>query len=351
MAEKKEQTEKISKQVEKKVKTKEKEPVIEPNFSSVVSSGSTLLDLAISGGVVRGGGIPGGILMEIFGPPAIGKTALLCEIGGSLERQGGQHNFFDPEARLSTTFANIFDLQLKEDEIQHPDTPLDIFPKIREWEPDKTNVINGCFIDSTAALASDLEMEDKKDEYSRRAKLFSQEFRKTCRVLNKKNLLIAFSNQVREKMDAGAFAEKTDTPGGQAIKFYSSLRLQAKKMASGHKIKNSITYQGKKIEKTVGVGIDINVYKSSIWEPFHSAPVYILFDYGIDDIRANLEFVKKHTNNSIYYVYETKLSNSLEDAILKVEEKDLEEELKTQVIDIWEEIENKFKKDRKSKKR
>lgn len=344
----------LSDQVEEKVhspKEKVEEVKVEPNFNQMIDTGSTLLNLAISGGVVHGGGIPGGgLIMEVFGPPGIGKTSLLCEIAGDVQRKGGEKHFEDPEARLSRTFAEIFDLKMGEDEIGYPDTPIDVFKKMHEWQPKNTDVVNGWFIDSTAALASDLEMENKKDEYSRRAKLFSQELRKAARMIKKKNILIALSNQIREKMDAAAFGEKTDTPGGQALKFYSSLRLKASK-SNPHKITKEISYKGKKLKKTIGVATNIEVYKSSVWEPHHSAPVYILFDYGIDNIRANLEYVKKFTNATVYYAGSNKLSNSMDEAIAQVEEDELEDELEEQVINIWEEIESKFKKQRKNKKR
>lgn len=347
-------SEELSSQVEEKIqqdkKQKKAKPENDSNFNQVVSTGSTLLDLAISGGIVRGGGIPGGILIEIFGPPGIGKTAMLCEIGGAVQRAGGETKFMDPESRLSATFANMFDLKLREDEISFPDTPTDVFKIIDEWQPENSNVINAALIDSTAALASDLEMENKKDEYQRRAKLFSQGFRVACRKIPKKNIIMVCSNQIREKMDTGFGGEKTDTPGGKAMKFYSSLRIKVSK-TSPHKLKRKTHYQGKEVEKTVGISVNMEVYKSSICEPYHVAPVHILFDYGIDDIRANLDFVKKYTDSNMYYANNIKLSNGLDDSILKVEEDDLEDELKEQVINIWSEIEEKFRKKRKEKKR
>lgn len=80
------------------------------SIGTVISTGSTLLDLAISGGRVRGGGIPGGIFVEAFGPPSSGKTVLLCEIAGAIQRQGGEVMFYDPEARLNKKFAEVFQL-------------------------------------------------------------------------------------------------------------------------------------------------------------------------------------------------------------------------------------------------
>ena len=354
--ERKEDTQKLSEQVGDKVKNGGTDNVsgfkpYEGNFKQkLISTGSTLLDLAISGGKAEGGGIPAGILIEIFGSPSIGKTSMLCEIAGDVRRKKGEAVFYDPEARLSREFAQIFDLELKEDEVRHPNTPDDVFNDMYEWQVEDTSIVNGLFVDSTAALASDLEMENKKDEYSRRGKMFSRGFRQSARIIKENNYIMVCSNQIRDKMDSGGFGDKTDTPGGWAIKFYASLRLKAIKQQQ-HKLRREINYKGKKLNKVIGTAITVKVEKSSIWEPFHEAPVYILFDYGIDDIRANLEFTKKFTGSSIFIAGDTKLKNSMEDSITMVEEKELENQLKKQVIGIWHEMQQKFKKERKKKKR
>jgi len=92
------------------------------DFGTIISTGSTLLDLAISGGRVRGGGLPGGILVEAFGPSGSGKTVLLSEIAGAVQRQNGEIMFADPEARLNKQFAAMFGLDLKDDDYSRPDT-------------------------------------------------------------------------------------------------------------------------------------------------------------------------------------------------------------------------------------
>lgn len=320
------------------------------DFSQVISTGSTLLDLAISGGVVRGGGLPGGILVEIFGPPSLGKTSLLCEIAGEVQRKGGENKFFDPEARLRKSFAQIFDLDIEQEQIEHPNTPLDIFPIIREWTPKDASKINGVFIDSTAALISDTEQEDKSDEFSRRAKLFSQECRKSCRTITQKNYLVVASNQVRQKMGATQFQEQTVTPGGEAIPFYSSLRLKLKK-APMSKIFREATIAGKKIKKVIGVTTEVEVYKSSVWVPYGISPIHLLFGYGIDDIRANLQYLKTHTKSTTYKLDDVKLGNSLDEAINAIEQGEMQLQLREAVINLWEEIEDAFKIDRTPKVR
>ncbi len=315
-----------------------------------ISTGSTLLDLAISGGRVRGGGIPGGILVEIFGPSGAGKTVLLCEIAGAVQRQGGEIKFNDPEARLNKQFAQIFDLDLKDADYSTPDLIPEVFGAVRKWEPDDTSKINGMFADSLAALSTDMEMgKDEGDKMGmRRAKEFSEECRKTCRILTKKNILMVCSNQVRQNADAGPYGLKYRSPGGEAIPFYASLRLRC---IGAQKIKEEKTINGKKHTRIIGVETAIEVFKSSVWKPYRQASVFIMFDYGIDDIRANLQFVKQMTKATTYVVGSEKAGVSMADAIAWVEKHGLEEDLKAQTIDLWEAVEEEFEIERKPKKR
>jgi len=318
------------------------------NFGCIISTGSTLVDLAISGGRVRGGGIPGGVLVEIFGPSSSGKTVMLCEIAGDVQRKGGEVMFHDPEARLNTTFAKVFDLDTKEIAYSNPNTVPEVFEAVRAWKPENPKVVNGIFADSLAALSTDMEM-DKEDGDKmgmRRAKEFSEELRKTCRILTRDNLLMVCSNQVRENADPRSF-QKFNTPGGLAIGFYASLRLKTNII---HKHKVDKTYAGKEISRIIGVRAEIEVYKSSIWKPFRTAPITIIFDYGIDDIRENLQFVKGFSKQGVYTIGGKALDKSMEASIRMIEQDKLEHELQEEVIDLWEDIEKKFESERKPKR-
>ena len=316
------------------------------NIGTVISTGSTLLDLEISGARIRGGGIPGGILVEIFGPSGSGKTVLLCEIGGMVQRAGGDLMFRDPEARLNKQFAQMFDLDTSTMKYDCPDTITEVFESVREWEPKTKGMIHGVMTDSLAALSTEAEMEDKDGMGMRRAKEFSQECRKTCRILTKKNFLMVCSNQIRQNSDAGPYAEKYKSPGGEAIPFYASLRLKTSK---GQKIKEKKKIAGKEVTKVVGVETEIEIYKSSVGRPYGKAPVCILFDYGIDDIRTNLQYIKTNTGAAQYVLDEEPIGKSIQEAINFIEENELQKQLKNEVIDLWEEIEKKFKIERKPK--
>ena len=157
--------EKLSKQVKRhSAKPAEIEKPFEGNFNQVISTGSTLLDLAISGGVHHGGGIPGGILVEAFGPNGSGKTVLLCEIAGGVQRAGGEIKFYDPEARLNSQFAKQFDLSVSTSNYSRPSQVPQIFSDIPDWKPENPKLINGIFADSLAALSTDMEMTGKEGD-------------------------------------------------------------------------------------------------------------------------------------------------------------------------------------------
>lgn len=343
----------LSEQVKNHIKSERKQKAEEQdgNFEKTISTGSTLLDLAISGTRVRGGGIPGGILVEAFGPNGSGKTVLLCETAGDIQRKGGQVKFDDPEARLNKTFAQIFDLDTEQILYSTPDTVTEIFTDARKWQPEgKKNVIHGIFTDSLAALSTQLEMEDDEGDKMgmKRAKEFSEQLRRTCRLIKQNNWIMMCSNQVRQNVDAGKYGRQTDAPGGKAMGFYSSLRLC---FNTPEKIKKEVSFHGKKTDRIIGITTMIEVFKSSLDRPYRKAPVTILFDYGIDDVRQNLQFIKDFSKETTYTVNGMKLSNSMEEAIEMVEKRDLELELKEQVIDLWESIEAKFDSNRKHKER
>ena len=333
------------------IKTTEVQPEREYEGSDevVVSTGSTLLDLAISGGRFEAGGIPAGILVEIFGPSSSGKTVLLCEIAGGIQRLGGDIMFRDPEGRLNSQFAKIFDFNVDNVDYGMPDTVTELFEPIRSWKPKTKSKIHGIFADSLAALSTNLELDNEEGDKMgmRRAKEFSEECRKVCRVLTHNNYLMVCSNQLRGIPDAGKYAPKHKSTGGEAIGYYSSLRLKTK---SPVKIAPEKTINGKKVKLPIGIETEVEVFKSSVWKPYRTAPIYILFDYGIDDIRGNLQFLKSMTKDTSYMLRGEKLGVSMADAVKAVEDGNLEQILKVETIALWNEIEDKFKVDRKPKR-
>lgn len=332
------------------------------DYGRVISTGSTLLDLAISGGRVRGGGIPAGIIVEIFGPSGAGKTALLVEAGANAQHKGGRVRVNDPEARLDKEYAELYGLTIdgKFSDYDRPNTVEDMFNNIDSWEVPKDHV--SVFLgDSLAALSTDEELGEKGDKMGmKRAKDFSEGLRKTCRLISTNDKLILFSNQVRDAVDSTGFGPKENTTGGRAIGFYCSLRLRVNPAFPSSKIKKEISLkEGQevskddkkgKLTKIIGIKSTVTVVKSTVDDPYREATVNIVFGYGIDDVRGNLEYLKEIRKLTKYPTID-KDWQSLEKAIEYIETKQYQTQLRDQVIDLWEEIEDRFRQTRTPKMR
>jgi len=311
------------------------------DYTDLVSTGSTLLDLTISGS--KGiGGIPRGIIMEIYGAAGSGKTAILSEIGADAQSKGGQVMFLDPEARLDQEYARIYGIKLDAKDYHRPDQVDEMFDLIAQWQPKNPKMINVVATDSLAALSSSLEMESSDKMGMRRAKLFSEGLRKTARIIANNGWIIACSNQVRE----GQFGETTT--GGRAIPFYASLRIRVNQAG---KIEREIDINGKKVKKALGIESTCYIQKSTVDAPYRDCKIYIRFGYGIDDVMGNLQYVKDMTRNTLYDCFDGKTYQSMERAIMYIEENELQGRLKESVIELWHEVENKFKTNRQPKVR
>lgn len=339
----------ISKQVETETQ-KMPESLPEENLKYIVSTGSTLLNLAILGGRVRGGGIPTGIFVEIYGPEASGKTALLAEIATSTQNQGGEAKYLDVEGRLDREYARIYGMNITEEFIREIQTIPQFFEAIKEWTPARNDVVNTILADSLAALAleGELEQEDKMAA-ARRANKFSEGLRKVKAILSQSNRLLVCSNQVRETIEAMAFGMKEKAPGGRAIAHYASLRIKINPLYKGSKIEFERTHQGVLHKKIVGIMSECTITKSTVDDPYRKAIIPIIFGYGIDDVRGNLVFLKTETGS--FTVGGEEIAKQLEKAIEVVERNNLQGQLKEDVIILWEEIEKLFKTERKPKER
>lgn len=317
------------------------------NFDYMISTGSTLLDLAISGGAVRGGGIPCGVMLELFGPSGSGKTSLMAEMCSSAQARGGNVKILDPEGRLNKEYCEKFGLKIRPEDYERPDTVKEVFDFIEtEWEDDESKVVNIIGCDSIAALSTEMEMEKEDKMGGKRAKEFSAGLRKMARIIAGNNKIVVFTNQERQTM--AAFGPKRTTPGGEAVKYYASLRIR---VSLDKKLEREVVV-AKKEKKIVGIESLCEIVKSSIDEPFRSAPVFIIFNYGIDDVRGNLQWLKDHTGSSMYGIPDGPSKSSMNDAI-KFYESNAENVLllKNAVIDFWEEIDQALRIERKPKLR
>ena len=322
----------------------EPEKISSERFDKVVSTGSTLLDLAISGGRVRGGGIPGGVIFEIFGPPGSGKTAVLAEIGASVQIRGGEIAFLDPEGRLDREYSSNLGIPVPKDNYFQPDMVSEFFKFINGWEPKKEEFTNAVLADSLTALMTELQKEGKDEYGMKRAKDFSEGLRAVCRRIAKSGWIIACSNQLRE----GPSGETV--PGGKGIPFYASIRVRIGLPASGKYIKGSMKLEsGYQVEKKYGIRSHCIVKKNTVDDPFREAPVSIIFGHGVDDIRENLIFVKEVTQEKHFESFGEKPFKVLEKAIAHIEENGLADKLRDKTIDLWEEMEKAFKEKRMRK--
>lgn len=319
------------------------------DLTKTVSTGSTLLDLTISGRRRREGGIPGGIIVEIYGKPSSGKTALLSEIVASTQSRGGSVKYLDPEGRLDLEYSRIYGMTIEKKDYYRPNTVEELFDKhIKLWEPKTPDAINTIAADSLAALSSELEME-KGDKFGmRRAKLLSTGCRTTARDIANNNWLIICSNQVRD----GEYGETI--PGGNAIPFYASLMIRVNMVSKIERtitLKNRVTQEDGsenkrkdvEVKNIIGIESACFIKKSSIDRPYRTCSIYILDNYGIDDVRGNLQYLKDMKGDTVYDCFDGKTYVAIDKAITYIEENNLKQRLKENVIDQWNEIEDRFK--------
>lgn len=356
-----------------KVKDEKQEipPITKPNWDFVVSTGSTLLDLNISGGRIRYGGIPCGIMVEFFGAPGGGKTAILASIAAAVQRMGGKARIKDPEGRLDEDYSKIYGLDIsKAGEYERPKTVMDVFEKtVYKWDTFKDNPkmpsMIGC--DGAAALSTEMEMESKDKMGQRRAKEFREGCRKSALIISGKNKLFVWTNQIIDNVGAIGYAPKTIAPGGYAIPFFSSLRCrvtQVKKLevektlgsirkSLGLNVKDDDKEKeekkGAKLSSIRGIKTRIKIEKSSVDEPFRECDITIRFNYGIDDIADNLEYLKFILGTENYNVLGKKTSgwSSLSAACYTIEQENLEKELKDRVVEVWNAVKKAFTEERK----
>ncbi len=314
-------------------------------FKRTLSTGSTLLDLAISGTRVRGGGVPPGIMVEIFGVESTGKTAVMAEICACAQSRGGEASVADSESRFDEEYKRIYGVELDVDHYSRPDTVEKLFELYDKFRPEAEG-ISVFAADSLAALSTEREMESEDKMGMLRAKKFSEGLRKYARRIAQDERLLVCTNQVRDG-DHGV-----KTIGGKAVGFYASLRIQLKRGYPKWRVnrERKLT-NGKSVELQVGIISEAIIMKSSIDKPFREAPIYIDFGYGIDDIRANLHWLKDMTKDTSYGLDKATRAQSLDKAIQKIEDNGRAPDLKWAVVDLWEEVQELFEIDRKPKER
>jgi recombination protein RecA len=286
-----------------------------------IPTGSLSLDIAL-GGV----GVPRGRVLEIFGPESSGKTTLTLHIIANCQKLGGVAAFIDAEHALDPSWAKRLGVKLDELMVSQPDTgeqALEICELLV-----RSNAVDVIVIDSVAALIPRAEIEGEMGDshMGLQARLMSQALRKLTGAIAKSKCTVIFINQIREKIGV-MFGNPETTPGGRALKFYASVRIDVRR-----------TQTLKEGETSIGARTRARVVKNKIAPPFRDAEFDIMFDRGISyegdllDLAALGNIVEK---SGAWYNYKTtRLGQGRENAKqFLYENKDLAEEIRKAVLE------------------
>lgn len=256
----------------------------------IIPSGSLALDIALGTG-----GLPKGRIVEIYGPESSGKTTVALHAIAEVQRVGGQAAFIDAEHALDPQYASKLGVNIDELLLSQPDTGeqgLEIAEALV-----RSGAVDIVVIDSVAALVPKAEIEGEMGDshVGLQARLMSQALRKLSGAISKSKTIAIFINQLREKVGV-MFGNPETTPGGRALKFYSTVRLDVRRIES-IKSGNDIT----------GNRTRIKVVKNKVAPPFKQAEVDIMYGEGISregsiiDIGTELDIVNK---SGAWYSYE-----------------------------------------------
>jgi recombination protein RecA len=233
------------------------------------------------------GGLPRGRVIEIFGPEASGKTTLTLSVIKEIQKKGGVAAFIDAEHAFDSTYAKIIGVNLDDLLISQPDTgeqALEIAETLV-----RSNAVDVVAIDSVAALTPRAEIEGEMGDahMGLQARLMSQALRKLTAAISKSHTCVIFINQIREKIGV-MFGSPETTPGGRALKFYSSVRLDLRRIAT---LKSG--------DNVIGNRVRARVVKNKVAPPFKEGEFDILHNEGIAkanaviDAAVNLGVVEK----------------------------------------------------------
>ena len=302
----------------------------------VVPSGSISLDIAL--GV---GGYPKGRIIEIYGPESSGKTTFALHAIAEVQKTGGRAAFIDAEHSLDPVYASNLGVNIDELLLSQPDTgeqALEICDALV-----KSEAVSIIVIDSVAALVPQAEIDGEMGDshVGLQARLMSQALRKLSGSISKTNTIVIFINQLREKVGV-MFGNPETTPGGKALKYYSSVRLDIRR---GEQIKNGAD--------VIGNRTTIKVVKNKVAPPFKSASVDIMYGEGISqsgelvDLAADAGIIEK---SGAWYAYNgEKLAQGRENVkLLFKSNEEFKKEIEAKVRDYYGISKSKEKKEKNS---
>jgi len=309
----------IEKQYGKGAVMKLGDPTSQMNVETI-PTGSLSLDIALGLG-----GIPKGRIVEIYGPESSGKTTVTLHMIAEVQKRGGIAGFIDAEHALDPTYAKNIGVDIDNLYISQPDNGEQAL-EITETMV-RSGAVDIVVVDSVAALVPKAEIDgDMGDSHvGLQARLMSQALRKLTAVISKSNCTVIFINQLREKVGV-MFGNPETTTGGRALKFYSSVRLDVRRIES---LKSG--------GEVIGNRTRVKVVKNKIAPPFKEAEFDIMFGKGISkvgdivDLASNLDIINK---SGAWYAYQgNKIGQGRENTKIYLEEHP----------DICQEIENKVR--------
>ena len=292
----------------------------------VIPSGSILLDEAL--GI---GGYPKGRIIEMYGPESSGKTTLALHAIAESQKLGGVAAFVDAEHALDPVYAKNLGVNIDELWVSQPDTgeqALEITENLV-----RSGAVDIIVVDSVASLTPEKEIEGEMGDavMGMQARLMSQALRKLTAIIGKSNCIVIFINQIRMKIGV-MFGSPETTTGGQALKFFSSVRLEIRRVE---------TIDGKGDEDAVGNRVRVKIVKNKVAPPFRKCELDIYFGKGISASASLLDSAVKHgiidKRGAWYTMGEEKIGQGKENATNYIEQnvelaKEIEKKIRAEVF-------------------